>query len=77
MLFILGSYPASLPCCSVLTIFFRLGVTHNALPGRTRKEMFEEWAKHEYPEIWGRLESMGRKKMIGGDMFNIVREMEA
>ncbi|KAK0614139.1 hypothetical protein B0T14DRAFT_437805 [Immersiella caudata] len=52
------------------------GITYNALPGPA-KVHFEEWAKEEYPEIWARLESKGRKKTIDGDMFNIVRNLEA
>ncbi|KAK3945955.1 complex I intermediate-associated protein 84, mitochondrial [Diplogelasinospora grovesii] len=54
-----------------------LGVTYNALPGTSRKEYFEEWAKEEYPEIWARLESKGKKETMQGDMFNISRVLEA
>jgi uncharacterized protein YdaT len=41
------------------------------------KKKFEEWAREEYPEIWARLESKGRKKTMEGDAFNIAREMKA
>jgi hypothetical protein len=54
----------------------RLGVTFNALPPPA-KEPFEEWAKEEYPEIWARLKSKGRKMTMEGEMFNIVRTFEA
>jgi len=55
----------------------RLGVTYNALPGIAAKEDFEKWARDEYPEIWARLESKGRRKTMFGELFNIARNMEA
>ncbi|KAL2020946.1 hypothetical protein VTK56DRAFT_7833 [Thermocarpiscus australiensis] len=54
-----------------------LGVTYNALPGESRKDQFEEWARAEYPEIWAQLESKGRKETVMGTKFNIVRHMQA
>ncbi|KAK4452320.1 complex I intermediate-associated protein 84, mitochondrial [Podospora aff. communis PSN243] len=53
-----------------------LGVTFNALPPPA-KEPFEVWAKEEYPKIWARLKSKGRKTTMEGDMFNIERTFEA
>ncbi|KAK0638711.1 hypothetical protein B0T16DRAFT_229744 [Cercophora newfieldiana] len=53
-----------------------LGVTYNALPAPA-KPMFEDWGREEYPEVWARLESKGRKKTMMGDEFKIVRNMEA
>ncbi|KAK4122342.1 hypothetical protein N657DRAFT_500119 [Parathielavia appendiculata] len=54
-----------------------LGVTYNALPGSSKKDQFEAWARAEYPDIWAQLEKKGRKETIMGTKFNIVRDMKA
>ncbi|KAL1847406.1 hypothetical protein VTK73DRAFT_10350 [Phialemonium thermophilum] len=55
-----------------------LAVVYNALPGQNLKECFEEWAKEEYPEIWKRLVSKGRKRTAEGlEMFKVSRELKA
>ncbi|KAL2159723.1 hypothetical protein VTH06DRAFT_2292 [Thermothelomyces fergusii] len=57
--------------------FMTLGVAYNALPGDSRKEQFEAWARAEYPDIWAQLEKKGRKETLRGTKFNIVRDMRA
>jgi len=48
------------------------------LPGQNQKDDFEDWAKEEYPEIWARLLTKGRRKSVEGlDRFNIDREVKA
>ncbi|KAK4248814.1 hypothetical protein C7999DRAFT_13263 [Corynascus novoguineensis] len=54
-----------------------LGVAYNALPGESRKEQFEAWARAEYPDIWAQLEKKGRRETLRGTRFNIVRDMKA
>lgn len=55
-----------------------LGIAYNALPGQNQKDEFEDWAKEEYPEIWARLVTKGRKKTVEGmDKFNLVRDIKA
>lgn len=54
-----------------------LGITYNALPSQTRKDMFEEWARDEYPDLWARLEAKGRRHKLGAMPFNIDRNMMA
>lgn len=56
---------------------YRLGIVYNALPGSSRKDAFEEWAKAEYPELWRQLERKGRRETLAGTKFNIVRNLEA
>lgn len=51
-------------------------MTYNALLGK-RKDDFEEWAKQEYPELWARLESKGRRMTMTGPVFELVRTTEA
>ncbi|KAK5658532.1 hypothetical protein OQA88_1924 [Cercophora sp. LCS_1] len=57
--------------------YMTLGVTYNAFQGPKSQLLFEEWAKEEYPELWAKLVSKGRRKTLNGPKFNIVRNMEA
>ncbi|KAK3684856.1 hypothetical protein B0T22DRAFT_428191 [Podospora appendiculata] len=56
---------------------YTIGITYNALPGVERQELFEEWAKEEYPEIWVRLERKGRRETVAGRKFRLERTMQA
>lgn len=61
-----------------MTRYISLGIAYNALPGQNLKDDFEAWAKEEYPEIWARLITRGKRKSVEGlDRFNLVRELKA
>ncbi|KAM7208703.1 complex I intermediate-associated protein 84, mitochondrial [Naviculisporaceae sp. PSN 640] len=55
-----------------------LGIAFNGLPPvEETKTKFEQWAKEEYPELWARLGTKGRKETISGTKFRIERKFEA
>lgn len=64
-------------CDQAVLTMSSLGVTFNAFQGPKSQHLFEEWAKEEYPELWAKLESKGRRKTLNGPKFDIVRNMEA
>ncbi|TVY68787.1 Mitochondrial complex I intermediate-associated protein, partial [Lachnellula suecica] len=46
--------------------FMTLGILYNALPGQSRKDSIEEWAKGMYPAAWVELEKCGQRTIDDG-----------
>lgn len=51
---------------------------YNAVPGASKREDIEAWAKETHPQAWRELEAIGREKNPENAnlYFNIDREIE-
>ncbi|KAJ9624122.1 hypothetical protein H2203_005571 [Taxawa tesnikishii (nom. ined.)] len=56
----------------------RIGSMYNAVPGASKREDIEAWAKETHPQAWRELEAIGREKNPENAnlYFNIDREIE-
>ncbi|CZT12381.1 related to complex I intermediate-associated protein 84, mitochondrial precursor [Rhynchosporium agropyri] len=55
-----------------------LGTFYNSIPGQSRKDLVEEWAKGLSPDIWRALCKLGQTTQEEGHrLFNMTREMKA
>ncbi|KAH7350623.1 hypothetical protein BKA65DRAFT_242537 [Rhexocercosporidium sp. MPI-PUGE-AT-0058] len=62
----------------ILTWCLSLGTFYNSLPGQSRKDLVEQWAKGLYPDVWKELCKLGQTTQKEGHrLFNMKREIKA